>query len=83
MAVDGSGRVLQLTLASGDAGRRFEVWLNGELLQEVTVERRSEEFYSLELALPAAAPRAGKLQVKFVARPGSVAGGLYGLRLLR
>ena len=25
----------------------------------------------------------GKLSVRFVARPGSVAGGLYGLRLLR
>lgn len=79
----GAARVLQLTLSSGDAGRQFDVRLNGELLREVTVERRSEAFYTLDLPLPAEAARGGRLEVKFVARPGSVAGGLYGLRLLR
>jgi hypothetical protein len=80
---DGAARVLQLTVASGDAGRTFDVLLNGRLLQAVTIERRGEAFYSLELPVPAAAAPGGKLEVKFVAHPGSMAGGLYGLRLLR
>jgi DUF1680 family protein len=79
----GAARLLRLTFASGDAGRKFDVLLNGRLLQAVTIERKDEAFYHLDLALPADAARDGRLEVKFVAHPGSVAGGLYGLRLLR
>lgn len=79
----GAARLLRLTFASADAGRKFDVLLNGRLLQPVTIERRDEAFYHLDLPLPADAARAGRLEVKFVAHPGSVAGGLYGLRLLR
>jgi hypothetical protein len=80
---EGAGRVLRLTFASGDAGREFDVLLNGRLLQQVTIERKGDAFYSLDLPVPAGAARDGKLEVKFVAHPGSMAGGLYGLRLLR
>jgi DUF1680 family protein len=80
---DAAARVLRLTFASGDAGRAFDVVLNGRLLQAVTVERRDEAFYDLDLPVPAGAARDGRLEVKFVAHPGSMAGGLYGLRLLR
>jgi hypothetical protein len=80
---EGRARILQLTLASGDAGRVFDVLLNGRLLQTVTVERKGEAFYSLDLPVPPDAAPEGKLEVKFVAQAGSMAGGLYGLRLLR
>lgn len=80
---ESAARVLRLTFASGDAGRKFDVLLNGRLLQEVTLERRGEAFYTLDLPLPADAAREGKLEVRFVAHAGSIAGGLYGLRLLR
>jgi len=80
---EGAGRVLQLIFASGDAGRAFDVLLNGRLLQTVTIERRDEAFYPVELPVPSDAAHDGKLEVKFLARPGSMAGGLYGLRLLR
>ena len=80
---EGAGRVLHLTLASGDAGRTFDVLLNGRLLQAVTIEQKGQAFYSLELPVPAGAAHDGKLEVKFAAHPGSIAGGLYGLRLLR
>ena len=79
---DSAAHVLRLTFASGDAGRKFDVLLNGRLLQEVTIERRGEAFYTLDLPLPAGAAHEGKLEVRFVAHPGSIAGGLYGLRLL-
>jgi hypothetical protein len=52
----------------------------------VKLERDSaEEIYTLDVAIPAEMVKAsnGKLVVTFRAHPGSVAGGLYGLRLLR
>lgn len=45
----------------------------------------AEAFYSRDVSLPAALVKdaGGQLEVKFVAREGSLAGGLYGLLLLR
>ena len=80
---EAAARVLRLTFASGDAGRKFDVQVNGRLLQTVTIEARPEAFYSLDLPVPADAARDGMVEVKFVAHAGSLAGGLYGLRLLR
>jgi len=42
-----------------------------------------QEIYTRDYAIPPAMAVGGKLVVKFVARKGSMAGGLYGLRLLR
>jgi hypothetical protein len=44
-----------------------------------------KEVYPLDLDLPAELVQAakGRLTVRFVAEPGSMAGGLYGLRLLK
>jgi hypothetical protein len=81
----GAARALQLTLASGDAGRRFDVLVNGRLLAELTLAAQPQPLYTHDIPLPAdlVAASGGRLTVRFVARPGSVAGGLYGLRLLR
>jgi hypothetical protein len=79
-------RALRLTLARADKGREFDVLVNGQLLQAVKLERDSaEEIYTLDVAIPAELVKAsnGKLVVTFRAHPRSVAGGLYGLRLLR
>jgi hypothetical protein len=77
-------RTLRLRLASGDAGRHFEVRVNGQLLQSLELARRDEAFYELDLPIPPALLRVdGKLELRFIAQPGSIAGGLYGLRLLR
>lgn len=77
---------LRLTFASGDAGRKFDVLVNGELVAALELEAKAgSDFHDREIALPAALVKAssGKLVVKFVAKPGSIAGGLYGLKLLR
>jgi len=79
----GEGRVLRLIFAAADAGRQFDVYLNGALLAQVSLEANPETFYDRDLTLPADAVRAGALEVKLVAHPGSAAGPLYGLRLLR
>ncbi|MFG6430336.1 beta-L-arabinofuranosidase domain-containing protein [Roseateles sp. LYH14W] len=84
---DGQARALRLSFAKGDAGRRFDVLVNGQLVAEVELGKpdMADEIYTREFPLPPELVRAagGKLNVKFVAKPGSIAGGLYGLRLLR
>lgn len=83
----GEGRALRLSFAAGDAGRRFDLIVNGQLIAEIELARPETqgEIYTRDFALPAELARnaGGKLNVKFVAKPGSIAGGLYGLRLLR
>ncbi|WP_432378731.1 DUF6805 domain-containing protein [Duganella sp. P38] len=80
----GEARVLRLTYSKLDAGRRFDILINGKLLAEVRLDAGApQELYTRDYPIPAGAAVAGKLVVKFVAREGSVAGGLYGVRLLR
>lgn len=82
----GEARLLRLTFSRADAGRRFDIEINGVLLAEVTLAKdAAQEFYTVDYALPATIVQAkpSTLSVRFVARPGSVAGGLYGLRLMR
>ncbi|NHZ88517.1 glycosyl hydrolase [Massilia sp. CCM 8733] len=78
--------VLRLSFSTLDAGRKFDVVVNGETIAAVQLDAPAgPEVYTRDIAIPAAiaAGSAGKLTVKFVAKPGSLAGGLYGLRLLR
>jgi len=82
----GEAKLLRLTFARADAGRRFDIEVNGVMLAEVTLAKdAAQEFYTVDYALPAAIlqARPNALSVRFVAKPGSIAGGLYGLRLLR
>jgi hypothetical protein len=83
----GEARTLRLSFAAGDAGRRFDLVVNGRLLAEIQLARPDTQaaIYTRDFPLPAELLRdaGGKLEVKFVAKPGSIAGGLYGLRLLR
>jgi hypothetical protein len=60
--------------------------VNGERVAEVELSSsEADEFYTRDVALPAALMQGAdsKLDTKFIAKEGSVAGGLYGLRLLR
>jgi DUF1680 family protein len=79
-------RALRLTFARADGGRRFDIVVDGKRIAEVALPPdEAQEFYTRDYALPAELVRggSGKLDVKFVAKAGSVAGGLYGLRLMR
>ena len=82
----GEARVLRLTFARVDGGRKFDILVNGAPLAAIALPTDvAEEFYTRDYALPAPLVRSasGKLEVRFVAKKDSVAGGLYGLRLLR
>jgi len=77
---------LRLSFSPQDAGRRFDIEINGQQIAAVTLEPHSgQQVYTRDFAVPPAlvASSNGKLEVRFVAREGSIAGGLYGLRLLR
>jgi hypothetical protein len=78
--------VLRLTYSKADAGRRFTILVNGHLLANVMLTGDAAgDFYTVDYPIPAALrdPAQGLLNVRFVAQADSVAGGLYGLRLLR
>jgi DUF1680 family protein len=79
-------KVLRLSFAKADAGRQFDILVNGQPLASVALAGDvAEDVYTLDYPIPEAmrAAAQGRLSIRFVARPGSVAGGLYGLRLLR
>ncbi|MFZ6719585.1 beta-L-arabinofuranosidase domain-containing protein [Undibacterium sp. Ji49W] len=83
---EGKAGSLRLSFARTDAGRKFDIYINDHLLKTLLLTAdHAEDIYDLDIPLPAdvVANAAGKLTVRFVARPGSMAGGLYGLRLLR
>jgi hypothetical protein len=70
--------------ARSDAGRQFDILVNGELLQAVTLEGdAATDIYTRDLEIPVALTRTGKLLLVFRAHANSIAGGLYDLRLLR
>lgn len=77
---------LQLTFFAGDAGRSFELLVNGKKIADITLQPQSEDsFYTLDYEIPGDVlklQKNGKHEVKFVAKPGSLAGGLYYVRLL-
>ncbi|SFU83636.1 glycoside hydrolase family 127 protein [Pseudoduganella namucuonensis] len=79
---EGKARTLRLAFSRADAGRKFDIIVNGALLQSVELKGDApEEIYTRDFAVPEGLGQ--KLTVRFEARPGSKAGGLYGLRLLR
>ena len=65
-----------------DSGPVFDVLVNGRQIATVTLEKNTQAFYTKDVAIPADLLN-GSLTVKLVAKPGSMAGRLYGLRLLR
>ncbi|QYF92672.1 glycoside hydrolase family 127 protein [Massilia sp. PAMC28688] len=79
----GEASILRLTFARGDAGRRFDIVVDGVKIAGVTLGApEGEDFYTVDYPVAPARP-GSKMTVRFVAQPGSIAGGLYGLRLLR
>jgi DUF1680 family protein len=77
---------LRLEYFGLDGGRQFEVWLDNNKL--IDVELKGDQgpvWYSVDYPVPnALVPKnASYFRVKFVAKPGSIAGGLYQVRLLK
>lgn len=78
-------RFLQITYAGIDAGRSFEIYMNDFLLATVESTGNAQEFFTVDYKIPPALVKKsqGKYTLKFVAGRGSIAGGIYGVRLVR
>jgi len=78
-------KTLRITYAGIDTGRRFEIRLNGSVIAKVNSQGNAKEFFTVDYAIPKELVRSsnGKYTVKFIAANDSVAGGIYGVRLLR
>lgn len=78
-------KTLQITYNGIDSGRFFEIHLNDVVIAKVESTGNTQDFFTVDYAIPEALVKKsnGKYTVKFVAAPGSVAGGIYGVRLLR
>lgn len=78
--------ILRLTYFGLDAGRRFDILINDKRLAEVTLPAdKGPIFYNVDYPIPADmfSDSTVPFRVKFVAKPGSIAGGLYEVRLLK
>ncbi|MCU4174299.1 beta-L-arabinofuranosidase domain-containing protein [Carboxylicivirga sp. N1Y90] len=76
---------LRIKYFSGDVGRKFRIELNGHLLTKVELKSGENGFYTIDYPLHPLKDKisSGKIELKFVAETGSVAGGIYGVRLLK
>jgi DUF1680 family protein len=78
---------LRITYFGGDAGRKFDILVNEQRL--TTVELKGEggdKFVDVDYSIPASVKESiddGVLTVKFRAAEGSMAGGIYHVRLMR
>lgn len=81
----GVSQVLRATYCGDDTRRKFDVLVEGDLLatQELTGSKRGQ-FFDVEYPLPAKL-LAGKdkVTIRFQAKPGSIAGGLFGGAILQ
>lgn len=77
---------LRLTFSTLDAGRKFDLMINNQLIKTIQLDGNApQEIYSRDFLIPQKLVRAsnGKLIIKFVAHKNSIAGGFYGLKLLK
>lgn len=76
---------LRLTYFGADSKRHFHILLNNQLLADVSLTgEQGDNFYHVDYPIPARLLNTGdSIELKFVAAPGSVAGGIYEVRLMQ
>lgn len=81
------GKVLRITYFGGDKDRNFDILLNDKLLDTVNLDGSKENvFYDVDYEIPDEILNDlsdNQMTLKFVAHEGSVAGGIYYIRLLK
>lgn len=77
---------LRVMYFGGDRGREFSISINGIKVADVRLEgQKGNGFYTVDYAIPQEVldTADGKYRVKFEARPGSIAGGVFEVRLMK
>lgn len=81
------GKILRITYFGGDKDRNFDILLNNKLLNTVKLDGSKENvFYDVDYEIPNEVLNDlpdNQMTLKFVAHEGSVAGGIYYIRLLK
>jgi hypothetical protein len=80
----GAPLTLSVTYWAGERSRAFEILANDRHLASVTLDgTQPDRFVDVAYAIPIDLVDGGVLRVRFVAKPGSRAGGVYDVRLLK
>ena len=82
----GEAGTLRIMYFGPDNGRRFSISINGEKLADVNLDgSKGPRFFTMDYAIPQSIrdKSNGELRVRFEAAPGSVAGGIYEVRLMK
>ena len=81
---DAKAKSLRITYYGKDSGRNFKILVNGKVIATPQLQgEKGDVFYEVDYELPKDLVAASEiLNVRFEALPGSVAGGIYGVRLL-
>ncbi|WP_404341794.1 beta-L-arabinofuranosidase domain-containing protein [Pseudoalteromonas mariniglutinosa] len=82
---EGAANALRIRYFNGDVNRHFTITINGEKLASVnlTAADQHDEFYTIDYPLTEAMRNAKQLTLRFSAEQDSVAGGIYGIRLIK
>lgn len=81
----GRGAELLVTYSAGENRREFDLMVNDVVISTVKLDGRTpDKFNEVSYTIPESAIKEdGTLSVKFVAKPGSRTGSIYGIRLMR
>ncbi|PAP75046.1 glycoside hydrolase family 127 protein [Rubrivirga marina] len=75
--------VLRVTYSGGDSGRTFDILINDVRIETVTSTGHPDAFFHVDYPIPDEARRSdGVLVTRFQAHPGSMAGGVFDVRIL-
>lgn len=78
---------LAVTYRSGDAGRSYDITANGELLSPAPSDNsKADQFIEKQYSIPTnvlSGAANGRITIKFSAKPGAEAGGVYDVRLMK
>ena len=79
-----ASQFLRCTRWGGDAGRSFHIQVDGKQIARVRFDEGKEDFVDVDHSIPLELTQGkSKVTVRFEADPGSIAGGLFGLRVIR
>ena len=83
----GEAAFLRITYFGQDKDRNFDILINNKKIATVNLDgSKGDQFYTVDYPIPAEVVKNAKnnvLTTKFQAHPGSVAGGIYGVRLMK
>lgn len=80
----GTKSALHLVYWGGDGGRAFDILVDGQVLATETLRGGQDGYFVVEHPLPdAMVAGKDKITVRFQPKPGSMAGGVFGIRIVK